>query len=275
MNEKTICSKKSTKEIIEKWYKRLGFRECYDKEFYSALESSSIPVGITLADCDVRRPACAENLLTFLYLCEGVEAKYRELGIPEEILLDTLDDITVWTDTWSGIKGELALGQLDWLSHHVGLKIFKLGRLQFYFGKLKSDIPEIGASAGDAALDIHIPAVGKLDIDECKKSLELALGFFRKYFPDFDFGCFICHSWLLDDTLKEYLPSDSNIIRFGDMFTKTVADDDNAIIRYMFEWDTTEENLSTRVPKSATAAKIKEAVERGVQFHVTFGWIAI
>ncbi|MBQ7363302.1 MAG: DUF5596 domain-containing protein [Clostridia bacterium] len=266
---------KSTKNIIEKWYRKLGFSERYDEEFYSLLKTADIPEKLTLADCDIKKEACADNLFAFLYLCEDVENRYRELGIPEEILLDTLRDIVVWCDTWSGIKGELALGQLDWLSHHIGMKLFKLGRLQFYLGKLKEGIAEIGTMAGDEVLDIHIPAVGKLDIEECKRSLELAKQFFPKYFPDFNFKCFVCHSWLLDDTLKKYLPKNSNIIRFGDMFTKTAVDDSNALIRYMFEWDTTVDNLPSRTPKSAAAAKIKEAILSGEQFHVTLGWIAL
>lgn len=266
---------KNIRGIIEKWYKRLGFRPEYDEEFYLALEKFEIDENFSVKDLDVKKEPSAENLLTALYLCDEVEGRYLEMGIPDEVLLDTLRDITVWCDTWTGVKGRLALGQLDWLSHHMNLRIYKLGRLQFYLGRSKETLEDIGVTKGDAVLDIHIPAVGKLDIDECKKSLETAKAFFRKYFPDFDFKCFTCHSWLLDDTLKKYLPENGNIIRFGDMFKKTQADDDFALVRYMFEWDTTVENLQSRVPRTGSAAKIKEAILNGEQFHATQGYIAL
>ena len=266
---------KNVRETIKKWYERLGFSKKYDNEFYQAVEKFCLDESFSLKDLDIKKEPSAENLLTVLYLCDEVEKRYREIGLPEDILIDTLRDITVWCDTWSDIKGHLALGQLDWLSHHMNLKIFKLGRLQFYLGRSKETLPSFGVAKGDAVLDIHIPAVGKLDIDECKKSLETAKVFFRKYFPDFDFKCFTCHSWLLDDTLKKYLPESGNIIRFGNMFTKTQADDDFALVRYMFEWDTTVENLPTRVPKTGSAAKIKEAILSGEQFHATQGYIAL
>jgi hypothetical protein len=267
---------KNARDIIKKWYERLGFRKEYDEEFHKALESAEIPESLTVGTLDTKREPSCENLLYVLYLCEEVEEEYRKMGIPEDILLDTLRDITVWTDTWTGVKGYLALGQLDWLSHHLKLNLFKLGRLQFYrLCKAKDTVPEVGVTAGDAVIDIHIPATGRLDIDECKKSLEQSKVFFRKYYPDFDFKCFACHSWLLDDTLKKYLPADGNIIRFGNMFTKTKADPDFALVRYMFEWDTTVENLPTRVPKTGAARKIKEAILSGEQCHATQGYIAL
>ena len=173
---------KNTRQIIKKWYEALSFPKEYDAEFYEALESCCIPDGLTAEALDVKKEPSAENLLSVLYLCETVEEKYREKGIPREILLDTLRDIVVWTDTWTGIKGHLALGQLDWLSHHLKLNLFKLGRLQFYrLCKAKDSVPEVGVLEGDAVIDIHIPAVGKLDIDECKKSLEQSKIFFKKY----------------------------------------------------------------------------------------------
>lgn len=266
----------NTRNIIKKWYERLNFRKEYDAEFYKALEDVSIPDGLTVDTLDIKREPSCENLLYVLYLCDEVERAYIKMDIPTEILLDTLSDIPVWTDTWTGIKGHLALGQLDWLSHHMKLNLFKLGRLQFYrHAKAQDTLPEMGVTKGDAVLDIHIPAVGKLDIDECKKSLEASQTFFRKYYPELDFKCFTCHSWLLDATLKKYLPESSNIVRFGDMFERTSADDDFALVRYMFEWDTTVENLPDRTPKTGSAKKIKEAILAGEQFHVTRGYIAL
>jgi len=47
----------------------------------------------------------------------------------------------------------------------------------------------------------------------------LAKTFYRKYFPEYDFKGFICHSWLLSPGLSQVLPETSNIIKFGKRFT--------------------------------------------------------
>ena len=265
----------NTKAIIKKWYERLGFPKEFDAEFHTALENIDIPNDVTIETYDKNTDDGKRNLLTFLYFCEGLEAKYKALGIPEEILIDTLLDIPRWTKTWSSVKGTLYLGELPWLNHHFTMKIFKLGRLQFYLGYAGGDIPVANVRTGDAVLDVHIPSDGKLTPEECYRSFDKAREFFPKYFPEHKFKCFTCHSWLLDDTLKKYLPSDSNIIKFGDMFTKLREDVRLDLIRYMFTWDTTKENLPERVPKGKTAERIKAAVLAGEEFHSTFGVIPL
>lgn len=256
---------KKTKAIIEKWYERLDFPKEFDAEFYTALENIEIPEDVTIETYDKNTDDGKRNLLTFLYLCEGLEAKYKALGIPEEILIDTLKDVPRWTIVWSGLKGGLYLGELPWLNHHFTMKLFKVGRLQYYLGKRD----------GDQVLDIHIPRDGKLTPEECRRSLKLALDFFPKYFPDHKFKRFTCHSWLLDDTLKKYMPEDSNIIKFGDMFEKQSEEVRFDALKFMFTWDTTLENLESRVPTSKTAEKIKAAALAGEEFHVTYGIIKI
>ena len=109
--------------------------------------------------------------------------------------------------------------------------------------------------------------------EECKKSIEEAKKFFNDYFPEFDYKAFVCDSWLLDNDLKEFLPADSNIIKFGDMFTRIRNHDDNALLRYLFRWDTNEYNLRYAYPTSAFAESIRQAVLKGKTFHETLGVI--
>lgn len=259
--------------VIEKWYGRLGFPKCYDKEFREALDRIKISDAITLDDYDKKCNDGKRNLLSFLYLCEEVERRYIELGIPDEILIDTLKDIPVWTKVWSSVKGELHLGELGWLSRHMSLRLFKLGRLQFSPSPAERDIPSYGIKKGEEVMEIHIPSGERLEPEECRRSIENAKEFFAKYFPNISYKHFTCHSWLLDDTLKKYLPGDSNIIRFGDMFDKIEEDDSCALIRYLFRWDTNEVNLRYAYPSSTLAEKVKRAVLHGETFHETLGVI--
>ncbi|MCL2570992.1 MAG: acyltransferase domain-containing protein [Defluviitaleaceae bacterium] len=75
-------------------------------------------------------------------------------------------------------------------------------------------------SEHDHVLDVHIPACGPISQDDCKASMEKAISFAKKYFPEIDYKAFIVDSWLLSDELIEILSPDSNIVRFSKMFTR-------------------------------------------------------
>ena len=135
----------STKEIIRAWYARLPFPREFDTEFEKALASYEIDPATCIEDYDVKSEDGKKNLLSYLYMCEETARRYAALGISEEILLATLEDIVTYTKHWSGIKGELVLFELPWLRRHMSAKIFRLGRLQFCTGKAECDIPAIGA----------------------------------------------------------------------------------------------------------------------------------
>lgn len=262
-----ICS------IAKKWYELLNFPERFDKEFEIALQNAKLPNLTTLENYDRSCSDGKVNLISFLYFCEDVKNKYEKNGIPESILIDTLGDVALWCETWSQVKGELYLGELGWLTRHLKMKLFKLGRLQFCMGKAEKEITEFDVKAGDDVLEVHIPAGDKLDIDECKKSFSQAKEFFAEFFPDFKYTVFTCHSWLLDPTLKKHLSENSNIIKFGDMWTRIENDDSNALIRYIFRWDANEENLRDMTPPSSFAQRVKDAILRGETFHETLGVI--
>ena len=258
---------KTTASIIQKWYKRIGFPAKYDDAFYAALDKIEISPDATVEDYDKNSEDGLKNLLHYLYFCEETERRFALRGIPEELLLDTLSDLVIWTDIWSDIKGELYLGELGWLAIHLSARLFKLGRLQFAF-------PPPDALDEKGTIQVHIPAVGKLDAQLCLASLDEARAFFAKYFPEYEYDRFTCHSWLLDATLKKYLPPESNIIRFGDLFTRTTSEDADSLLRYIFRWDATRKTLPSLPATSSLATRVKKAIlEEGETFHLTFGYI--
>jgi hypothetical protein len=67
---------------------------------------------------------------------------------------------------------------------------------------------------GSPLLDIHIDNNGPMDHAECGKSFAQAGPFFAKHFPELKFDAFTCTSWLMDSQFEDYLPADSNIVRF-------------------------------------------------------------
>ena len=74
----------------------------------------------------------------------------------------------------------------------------------------------------DPVLFVHIPAAssgcGRLTSDACRESFEESLRFFPLYFPGHPFRAFTSISWLLDHQLSDYLPPESNIMRFQARF---------------------------------------------------------
>ena len=267
---------KRTADVIEKWYKRIGFPEKYDGEFYKALSKIYVPPETSIETYDLKCEDGKKNLLSFLYMCEALSERYAEAGIPDEILDGTVRDIRLWTDSWSEVKGELYLGELPWLEYHMKMKLFRIGRLQFCHTMAKRAYPKLGISEDDGTLDVHIPADGRLDIDECRRSFAAAREFYAEYFPVAGYTYFNCHSWLLDPTLKKYLGPDSNIIRFGDMFERVRDDESLALLRYIFRWDVRGTDMLKDIePTSGFSAKIKEAAIGGEVFHETMGIIKL
>ena len=263
----------SVAEVIEKWYNKLNFPDIYKNEFYRALEEVKISDAISIDTYDLYCEDGKRNLLSILYLCEELAQRYKEKGISEEILNETLHDIVVWTSIWSGIKGGLYLGELSWLSKHLGMKLFKIGRLQFAFGKAEHAVPEKNISKGDNVIEIHIPEGAPLSKEDCLRSIEAAKAFFAKYYPDYSFEYFTCHSWLLDETLKEIAAPESNILKFAEMFDVVKKEESDAILKYVFRWDTTRYTLRHTAAASSLAQKVKKYALSGGSFFEATGVI--
>ena len=259
--------------IIEKWYARLGFPERYDAEFHEALRTVDLSDVTTVAAYDKSCEDGKKNLLSYLYFCEDAERAMLARGISAEIITDTLSDIVTWCNTWSGVKGTLCLYELPWLACHLRGKFFRLGRLQFFLTGAEHDIPKYGIAKGDTLVEVHIAEGEKLTVEACEASLDAARAFFAKHFPEADFTVFTCHSWLLDDTLGVFLSPESGIRRFAGMFDCVAQDESPALLRYLFGWDTTPDNLKDKTPTSGFAAKVKEAFLGGTVFYETLGVI--
>jgi len=269
------CKGEDTKDIIEHWYKKIGFDSKYDTEFYDALNTIKIPDYTEISTYDTQCTDGKKNLLSYLYMCEDLKEIYEEKGIPLDILMDNLKDISVWTDIWSEVKGELYLGELPWLSNHLTPRLFKIGRLQFCMGTLPGDIDSEGLKKGDPIMEIHIPQRGPLNYDECVESIERAKEFFGKYYPEFKYKCFTCDSWLLGKTPLEILNSQSNICRFVSLFKIIHRKQDDSILRYLFKWNTTWETIADFEAVSSFAKEVKERALKGEHFDEGFGIIKL
>lgn len=263
-----------TAPIIEKWYKQLHFNSKYDTEFYEALSTIEIPAETSIANYNLECTDGKKNLLAFLYMCEALEERYAQHGISEEILLDTLSDIVRWCDVWSEIKGELHLGEIGWLSRSMNFYLFKIGRLQYCIHSVTESFTKFGLKMGESFIGVHIPSTGPLKMEEVNQSLNMARVFLAKYFPEVKYSYFSCLSWLLDDTLKDLLPQDSNILKFAELFTIVDNAPSDAILHYVFGLGVNRDNIDRQECRSSFAKKVKAAIQNGKVFYQPRGLIA-
>ncbi|MBQ7399397.1 MAG: DUF5596 domain-containing protein [Clostridia bacterium] len=264
---------KKVRDIIEKYYKLSGFPAEYDREFYEALDKYDISPDIEIETYDKKETDPMKNLLSYLYLCDKLKKRFEDRNIPEEFFFPVVEEIKKWTFTHISFSGSLGLSEVDWLALHLKGTLFKLGRLQFCTRKCNFDVPETGLFKGEDIIDMHIPKGEPLLFEECKKSVKRAKEFFAKYFPEYSYTRFICHSWLLDTTLSEILPESSNIIKFQSLFDIYDLRKSDDIINYVFGWKKTRADLDRLEAKSSLAVKVKERLEKGGDFYIALGII--
>lgn len=161
---------------------------------------------------DLYRLAVALKAFEFTYI------KYKKLNIPDSVFYSTLSDLGIWCRE-NNNKG---LKNYQWIKHHVSFELFKIGRLQYEIHKCTNpalNYSKLPIKYGDYVINVHIPACGKLDIKECKKSLACAVSFFGNYFPDLKWDYFLCESWLVYGKNAEFMDKESNILKFTNLFT--------------------------------------------------------
>jgi GNAT-like C-terminal domain/N-acyltransferase N-terminal domain len=137
----------------------------------------------------------------------AVREYHRERGIGDDVSWATLADFGRQLGRCRRMFGHGGLASAGWLTLHFRGIIYQLGRLQFQ-----------RATEGGPVLHVHIPATGPLTPRACDASFAWARVFFAAHYPTEEYRQAACHSWLLDGQLAEYLPADSNILRFQRRF---------------------------------------------------------
>jgi hypothetical protein len=85
-----------------------------------------------------------------------------------------------------------------------------------------------------------------------------------------------CTSWLLDDQLAEYLPTESNILAFQRRFTLVpgAREEDEAILHYVFGAGRSK-NIE-ELPQSSTLERaVVGHLRDGRHWHMRTGWLSI
>lgn len=193
-----------------------------------------------------------KKLALALYNLPYVKAQYEKKGISDFIFYATMYDIKIWADRYFKKSGKIGLENYDWIKHHLDLNLFRIGRLQYQFAKIKFPyyIGIKGLIKADFlcgnCLYLHIPEGEKLNYDACVESLENATTFFKSHYPNYKYKGIICQSWLLYKNNSFFMDEDSNIIKFQNLFN-IVANSRNSTQakERIFEYDYDKNNPTT------------------------------
>lgn len=168
------------------------------------------------------------------YLCatEHMDELYRRRGLPHSLFLDSADDLRIKLLECHNVYGIWGSFVAFWFPGFFNLTRFALGRLQFeadlYCGKTvivecgdgfdkgerpynKNGIRLIGGQT--QVLNVHIPSGSKLPYDLVIDSYKKAYGFYSDVFNG---GPIVlqCCSWLMYPPMRDFLPKESNLIKF-------------------------------------------------------------
>lgn len=223
----------------------------------------------------------------YLATLPHVLAYLRSRDIPEHTIRHTLMDLGRKMALYRRHNGHGGFDLQGWLTLHFRGAIFDLGRLQFQRARLGGRTGKAIAAAGlpygpdDLTLSVHIPnSMGPMSPDACDASFERATAFFARHFPDEPYRTAVCHSWLLDRQLGDYLPETSNIIRFQRRFTLAYTPEaaDRSVLQFVFERVPTSDGeiaLDALPQASALERVMVEHLRAGGHWYGGSGWLLL
>jgi hypothetical protein len=211
-------------------------------------------------------------LAVFLATVPDLRRFHAEHGVPEEVTWDTLGDVGDKVVLRRRTRGTGGLDKQDWFTIHFRGVLYALGRLQYNLHTVRSGGG--GLTPGAPALGVHIPESGPLDPAACDASLARARGFFDGHLG-VDAAVARCHSWLLDDQLAEYLPAESNILRFQRRFRLLPGGrvSDRDILEFVFR--RVDPDLDT-LPRGTTLQRaVVDHLRAGRHWRLGVGWLPL
>ena len=179
--------------------------------------------------------------------------KYMEMGISEDIFIDTMKAFTRFVGEHYVKYGEYVYDRDWWSYRQASMCLFRIGVLEY----------ELYTFKGEKVLSIHIPSDANMKDENVGASIEMAKEFMAKFYPEYA-GCkMYCESWLLAPKLQELLPETSNIVKFQKRFELFAEDyEDKGCVYWVFNSpkDTPFEQLPE---KTSLQRKIKEVLLAG------------
>lgn len=181
------------------------------------------------------RNECEVDALCICLLTYRLEKLYEKYGFSNDLYIETISDIRYKINECELVKKLSGIFCASWYEDIFKLKTFSLGRLQFQLVNNCYDIPGYGKDF--KMISIHIPKSNEhLDENKVNESIKRAKSFFREKFGIVE-PVFVCHSWILFPEINNFIPKDSNIIKFQKRFTiiKTELDSNYSELWRIFD----------------------------------------
>ena len=262
-------------EIIKEQYHALGFDKRLDAPFYELLVKESIDPTVTAMTASLNGSEGQKTALTLLYLSYFMKVEYIERGIDEEMYERMISGIKGRIENTYLQKGSFAVGDCEWYRLFLAARLFRIGRLWFDLKPSPVDIPSKQVKKGDNIVGIHVPGGEPLCYDACVRSISDAKAFISMHFPDFNYRYMTCISWLLDDSIRDLLGENSNILKFATLFEIVSTNKSDGIIRFVFGNGAKREDLPSISPAGRFKTALREQALAGRVFYDRRGVIDI
>lgn len=209
-------------------------------------------------------PGGMKRLCSMLRCALKAKMRYEQLGISGEIYVDTMGAFSRFVREHMESYGCYGFDRGFWTTRQVSAKLFRIGQLEY----------ELTCRDGEPAVSLHIPTDADLRPEVLVPSIREGLAEFFQLFPDYADKKVFCHSWLLSPLLKDFLPDNSNILRFQELFDitpdETPAKD---VLLWVFK--------NPRLPKedypenTSLQRKLKRFFLDGGQFMEAMGYLRL
>jgi hypothetical protein len=153
-------------------------------------------------------------------------------------------------------------------AHVRGNPVLPEGRIARETVTLDKSVWEKALREDDYLLALHIPGGEGYTPERVRKSCEMALRFFDRYYPEYDYRGFWSESWLYDPGLKAVLGPDRNIIRVQRQFYCYPTEEGDRMIRLEVLGDE-EADYRNRTPRNSLERGMFEVWRNGGRFHTT------
>ena len=171
-------------------------------------------------------PGGMKRLCCMLRCAHKAREIYRRLGIPEEIYVDTMGAFSRFVREHRESYGCYGFDRGFWTTRQVSARLFRIGQLEY----------ELTTLEGEAIVSLHIPTDVNLSPEVLQPSIREGLVELYRLFPDYAGKKIYCHSWLMSPQLKEFLPENSNILCFQELFDMDPeATPGNGVLLWVFK----------------------------------------
>lgn len=212
-------------------------------------------------------------LTIYLAAAQHTHEIYKSLGIDDDIYLVTIGAFNLFVNEFNKSYGDYGFDRDFWIYRQLSANIFRLGALEFELRTLPEDAHPVGTVLGGSpVLSVHIPSNTIMTRDTLDASYRMARSFFSKHFPDYEYQCVYCSTWLLSPVLKQILKPGSRILEFQSDYEITHVNlDTNATLKWIYRKDYED---YTQLPEETSLMRsIKDIVLKGGKLGYASGFV--